>query len=177
MKKFLPIVWVLLRFLVAYIILVALYQLYLNYYNERLNTCDPFTEFMACQCKFILDFFGYTAQVIQVGNEPSVWLFFKNTYVSKVTEGCNAISVMILFSAFIIGFYEGLKKTLLYLILGIVIIHLSNIIRGSFISYIYYKFPQYSVEIHDYIFPAIIYSVVVLLWLYWMKFIVLKDEK
>ncbi len=177
MKKYLPIVWVLLRFLVVYIILVAIYQIYLNYYNETLKTCDPFTEFMACQCKFLLDVFGYNTQVVQVGQEPSVWLFFNNTYVSKVTEGCNAISVMILFVAFMIGFYEGIRKTSLYIVLGILLIHFSNVIRGSFISYVYYKFPQYSVWVHDYIFPAIIYAVVISLWLYWMKYIVLKDEE
>jgi hypothetical protein len=38
-------------------------------------------------------------------------------------------------------------------------------------------YKAYSKTTHDYIFPAVIYGTVVVLWLVWIKFFALKNEK
>jgi len=177
MKKYLPLAWIILRFLVLYFILTALYQYYLNYYNQTLNTTDFFTDVMACQCKMILGLFGIQVDIIQEMGKHYVWLFFNNTYVASVNEGCNGVSVMILFVSFVLGFYKGYKKTFSFMFIGVLIIHVSNIIRGSFLSYIYFKYPEYKHITHDFVFPIIIYLVILALWFYWMKKVVLKENK
>lgn len=174
MKNYLPIVYIVLRFLGIYLIFFVLYQLYIGYYHNTILSSDPFSDWVACQSSFILRIFGIPTQVIQVEKAPYVWLFFKNTYVAKVTEGCNALAVMIFFAAFVFGFYQGFKKTFLFVGIGLVTIHVANVIRIAFVSWVYNAFPDYSVMVHDYVFPAIIYGVVMVLWLYWVKFQVLK---
>jgi len=37
-------------------------------------------------------------------------------------------------------------------------------------------YPEYGKMFHDFIFPAIIYGSVVVLWLIWIKFFALKNE-
>jgi exosortase family protein XrtF len=93
-----------------------------------------------------------------------------------MVEGCNVISVVILYAAFIFAFYKG-AKTIFYVLGGIFLLHILNVLRIVLLNIIFLKYPQYEKIGHDYIFPAIIYGGVVVLWLVWIQFFALKREK
>lgn len=172
LKDFKPTLVILSRFLIIYLVLLFGYQLYLNYYSGDL---DPFSKWVAGQTCSLQNFLGYQSQMVDVPKHETSWFYVAGKYVSRIVEGCNAISVMILFLAFIFAFYKG-RKTFIFAIIGLLIIYIMNILRISGLNIIILKIPKYSKIGHDYFFPAIIYGTVVLLWLIWVKFFVLKDE-
>src|SRR5690606_22304089 len=95
-------------------------------------------------------------------------------YVSRMVEGCNAVSVMILFLSFIFAFYKG-AKTFVFVGLALVALHIMNVLRIVGLNILLVEMPQYSKIGHDYLFPAIIYGSVVVLWLIWIKLFALKE--
>lgn len=100
----------------------------------------------------------------------SIHFFLNGQHVINVVEGCNSVSIIILFLAFIIAFKGDLKDTFFFGIFGIVTIYLVNILRIFFIAAIYQKYPQHRIFIHDLLFPAIIYGYIFVLWIIWVQF-------
>ena len=145
-----------------------MYKMYLNQYDVVNNEVDYFTEVVANQTKKLMSFFVDNTRSFPHDFEPSIKIFYKDKYVARVIEGCNAISVMILFAAFIFAFSTQWKKTGLYIILGIILIHILNIIRIALLSYALYNYPEYEEILHGTIFPLFIYGVVFLLWILWV---------
>jgi exosortase family protein XrtF len=96
-------------------------------------------------------------------------MFIDEQKVYRIIEGCNAVSVMILFTSFVISFARGWKKTLSFLISGIAFIYLVNLIRLVILGIIYQDYKEYAHFSHEIIFPSIIYGSVVLLWIYWIR--------
>lgn len=145
------------------------YHSYLSQFDVSKNQVDGFTKFVANQSQKILslvDSNSYTATNLR---EPSVKLFYKGKWVARIIEGCNALSVIILFISFIIAFTGKLKKTVLYIVFGTLLIHFFNIIRIALLSMAVYHFPQYQDFLHTVVFPLFIYGVVFLLWVFWVN--------
>ncbi len=173
-KDFLPVLKVILRFILIYLILLIIYQSYLNYFEN--SAIDPFSKWVAMQSRFCQDTLGYKTTLVDDAQYHTTWFYVNNHYTSRMVEGCNAVSIMILFVAFIFVFYKGLK-TFLFAVAGLLVIHMMNVLRISWLNIILVNFPQYGHLAHEYIFPAIIYGTIVVLWLVWVKFFVLKPEK
>lgn len=95
--------------------------------------------------------------------------------VVLMIEGCNAISVMILFVAFLVAFTGKIKQYLWFVPVGLIILYISNILRIYLIGMIVLYFPAFVDSAHDYLFPGIIYGTVFILWVIWVKFIVSKN--
>jgi exosortase family protein XrtF len=89
--------------------------------------------------------------------------------VARIVEGCNAISVIILFIAFVIAFKGDFKKTVLFVLAGSILIHLLNVVRIALIAIALYHYPQHEHLLHGVIFPLIIYGIVFLLWVIWVN--------
>jgi exosortase family protein XrtF len=130
---------------------------------------DPITAQVSYQTQELLRLMGYEAQTLNSPELPSVMMFINEVKVYRVIEGCNAVSVMILFTAFVVAFARGWKKTLFFLIIGIVFIYLVNLIRLAVLGIVYYDYSVYADFSHKIIFPGVIYGAVVLLWIYWIR--------
>ena len=104
-----------------------------------------------------------------------VFFYVKTGYATRMVEGSNAVSVMILFVAFVFAFYKG-SKTFLFVLAGLVLLYIMNLLRIVGLNIVMTDYKQYGKISHDFIFPAIIYGTVVLLWLIWIKFFALKHE-
>lgn len=174
-NDFKPVLKVLLRFIILYVVLVLGYQFYLNGFKNA--GLDPFSTWAMQQADFMQNFFGYPSQMVEgKPQDETTWFYVSGQYVSRMVEGCNAISVMILFLAFIFAFYEGFK-TFVFAAIGIVVLHVMNVLRIAGLNILIVEMPQYTRFGHDYLFPAIIYGSVVVLWLVWIKFYALKNVK
>ncbi len=86
-----------------------------------------------------------------------------------VGDPCNGITLFALFTGFIIAFPGPWKKKAWFIPLGIVSIHLINILRvvGLAVSLVY--FPELLEFNHTYTFTLLVYSWVFLLWMLWVK--------
>lgn len=176
-KKYRPFLLFLGKFLLAYLVFIFLYQQYLNQFDSAAFEADGFTRFVANSTQKLLQWFHYKVSLLPNESEPSFKVFVENKYVVRIVEGCNAISVMILFAAFVIAFSGKFLKTVLFIISGIILIHVLNITRITILSLGLLYFPQYENVLHDIIFPLFIYGVVFVLWVIWINKFSLYAEK
>jgi len=173
LKDFKPVLSILLRFIIIYLVLLFVYQFYLNSYKE--TGLDPFSRMVAEQVRLFQNALNYPTMLYDDVKGEQVWFHVKGNYVTRMVEGCNAISVMILFVSFIFAFYKGIK-TFIFVIVGLFILYIMNVLRIAGLNIVVSDYPNYSKMTHDYIFPAVIYGTVVLLWLVWIKCFALKNE-
>lgn len=146
-----------------------LYAFYLKLSDNFNFFPDYLTNLVARQSGAVLNGFGYKSQLIPHKLEEGIVLTINNQYSVIIVEGCNGISVIILFISFIIAFAENLKKTILFLLGGTVIIYSVNVLRIAILVIALYKFPEYEKILHSVIFPGIIYSIVFILWMIWVR--------
>ena len=159
--------------------MVFLYLTYLNMTqaDENQYQCDPITQIVAEQTADLLNFVNIKSATDQHKEEFSYRLFIKDSYVARIVEGCNSVSVIILFIAFIIAFSATFKVTLLYILAGSFIIYWINVVRIAFIAFAIYQFPEYSDFLHQILFPLIIYGLTFLLWVIWINYFLPKHKK
>lgn len=171
MKKHKNIVIFLIKFFVTYFILFSIYAFYLKSSQEKINNFKTasITTKVAKQTVGFLEFVGYHADYMQHEKELSVKLLIENRYVARVIEGCNSISLIILFISFVVAFAGPLKPTLLFSVLGSFFIYVINILRIAFLTVMIYKFPKQQEFLHNLVFPVIIYSTIFLLWVLWVN--------
>ncbi|APS38702.1 exosortase XrtF [Salegentibacter sp. T436] len=156
-------------FLGSYLVLTLIYNLYLEFFRSPIYFPDYITHLVAKQSEILISSFGYNAQILPHQSELSMKLIVNEVYLARIVEGCNAVSIIILFIAFVLSFFGRLKLTLLYLLAGSVIIYTMNIIRIGILAVGIYEYPQHTEFLHSIIFPLIIYGTVFLLWVIWVR--------
>ncbi len=177
MKKNKAVLVFLLRFFVSYLLLYSGYQLYLKKYQQKnSNGCDPITQLVAKQTVSTANTIGYDFNSEQHEEEASIKLFIDRHYTARVVEGCNSISIIILFWAFIIAFAGKWQNTLLFGVIGSLSIYFLNIGRIIFLTVILNNYPKHSDFWHQLVFPAIIYGFTFVLWIIWVRFFALKNS-
>lgn len=180
MKKRKTIIKFLVKFFVAYFVLLGIYSIYLKQTQQKgdVFSCAPITKTVATHTDQLAKFLGYNTRIEDHEDELSIKFYVGNIYAARIVEGCNSISIIILFLSFIIAFSGGLKATIIFGIIGTFIIYSVNIVRVMVLSMLMYKYPQYQDFLHGLLFPAIIYGTVFLLWIIWVnKFSYLKKVK
>ncbi|WP_027380446.1 exosortase family protein XrtF [Chryseobacterium daeguense] len=173
LKDFKPVLGILLRFIIIYLVLLFAYQFYLNSFKEF--GLDPFSRMIADQVRHIQNAIGFPTQLYDDVKGEQVYFYVRKEYPTRMVEGCNAVSVMILFVAFVFAFYKGMK-TFVFVLIGLVLLYVINLLRITGLNIVLLDYKQYGKIAHDFVFPAIIYGSVVVLWLVWIKFFALKNE-
>ncbi len=167
LQEYKPFLQFLAKFFICYLVLTFLYQNYLEQFDQKNNQIDSFTISVGNQTIGVLKLFDDNAYTINHLTEPSVKIFYKDKYVSRIIEGCNAISVMILFISFVVAFTGKFKNTLWFIPLGMLAIHIINILRIVSLSLIVKYAPDYLAFNHTYTFTILVYAFVFWLWLLW----------
>ncbi len=168
-KKYRPVIRFILTFLSVYIVLSVGYKFYLDLSDGSKYYPDYLTHTVAKQSQDILNSFGYETQVEPHTDEPTMKIIVRDKYVARVVEGCNSISVIILFIAFIIAFSGKFKVTLFYLLAGSTLIYVVNLLRIAILSIGLFHYPWRREILHVDIFPSIIYGMVFILWMVWVN--------
>lgn len=176
-KKYKIVVRFVVLFLGTYLVLSILYALYLKISINAGYFPDYFTNLVARQSAAVLESLGYNSYLTPHELEDGILLTIDNKYSVSIVEGCNSISVVILFVAFIIAFAENFKRTLLFLFAGAVLIYVVNILRIAILVVALYKYPGYENILHSVIFPGVIYSMVFILWMVWVRMLKPKTSE
>ena len=171
LKKYKPVLLFLGKFFAIYIIGSWAYNQYLSMYPTKL---DPISVSITEQSTYILSWFQDDLLIYYNVGYPQADIICNGDTLYAVIEGCNAISVIILFLSFLFAFNSNWKNYLWFVPLGILIIHVSNIFRIAFLGVVFLHVPKYSFYAHDILFPAWIYGTIVLLWIIWVKFLAKK---
>lgn len=157
------------KFLLAYLLLTFIYENYLGQFDTKKFEVDGFTQLVAKESKDVLVFFNCDASISPNSKESSVKFFYNQTFMSRIIEGCNGLSVIILFVSFIIAFSGKAKTTILFIIGGTLLIHILNVTRIALLNVLMYYYPGQKHTLHDVIFPLFIYGVVFGLWIIWVN--------
>lgn len=173
LKDFKPVLGILLRFIIIYLVLLFGYQFYLNSFKSQ--GLDPFSRIIADHVMFIQNKFSYPTLLYDDIPNEQVYFYVKKEYVTRMVEGCNAVSVIILFVSFVFAFYKG-AKTFVFVAISLLALYVMNVFRIVGLNIVTRDYSQYNKIAHDYIFPTVIYGSVVVLWLIWIKFFALKNE-
>ncbi len=128
---------------------------------------------MKAQSIFIMNTLGgqgFDATKVYSSNaDPRFFLVCPNVLL-KISKSCTGTSLLYLYAAFIAIFpQKNLKKKLLYLILGLIIIHEYNVIRIVILSLSLKYKPEWYNFFHIYVFQTLIYVILFLLIRYYLN--------
>lgn len=156
-------------FLSVYVVLSFSYKLYLDYSKGKEPYPDYITHLVANQSLSMFSALDYRAEALKNPTEPSLKLVLNGKFVARVVEGCNSVSVIILFVSFVIAFAERFRSTLFFIIGGSALLYSVNLVRIVVLSIGLYYYPWRRDILHTVIFPLIIYGMVFLLWMLWIN--------
>ena len=96
---------------------------------------------------------------LDAGNYRGIW----------VGDECNGFKLFSIFTIFIVAFPGKIKTKLWYIPLGLIIIHLVNVLRIMALVMINNHYPSYLDFNHLYTFTIIVYAAIFALWYIWAK--------
>ena len=154
-------------FFLVYIVLTVLYQAYLSSFGE--NKLDAITRMVGKNIKQLFQLFDANFRIEENESQSFIKLIYNQKYVARIIEGCNAVSVVILFISFVVAFSGKLKPTLLFIFGGSLFVYVLNVVRIAILSVLMFHFPKQEPFLHGVLFPLYIYGVVFILWLIWVR--------
>lgn len=167
-QKYAPVIRFIFTFLGSYLLLALLYNLYLQNYQSSTWYPDYLTHLVAIQSESVVDALGYNSEIKSGYPEATMHLMVEGKFVARIIEGCNAASIIILFVSFMLAFFGKLKATLSFILAGVVIIYVINLLRIALMAIGIYEYPQHAHFLHTIAFPLVIYGSVFLLWVLWI---------
>jgi exosortase family protein XrtF len=157
------------KFLLTYLLLTLVYKSYLGQYDVRQFEVDSFTELVAEQTKDLMILFNCDASIAPNVKESAINIYYNQRSMARIIEGCNGLSVIILFISFVVAFSGKIKPTILFILGGSLLIHILNVSRIALLCVLMYYYPKQQHLLHGVLFPLFIYGVVFLLWIIWVN--------
>ncbi len=85
-------------------------------------------------------------------------------HLLNIADDCNGLELFILYVGFILSMPASVKRKVIYLIAGVFIIHLVNLLRCVGLSALLMHWDRYFDLAHHYIFKVMVYSTIFVLW-------------
>lgn len=164
-REFRPALMFLGKFLALYLAGNILYGIYIESSGNR---PDGLTRIVTVHTVVLLNISGYQITTENHPSEPKVRLKHQQVPVLNIFEGCNGINVMIVFVAFVVAFGGPVRKMMLFIPAGLMIIHFSNLLRLALLFYLADHNNEQFYYYHKYFFTATLYLVVFALWAVWV---------
>jgi exosortase/archaeosortase family protein len=163
----------LLKALLLYLVWFCTYDLWLKKVGVLDNLIVDNLVYLSVQ---FLDFFDYLLYVDH--HKVGIHGAYSSVFVGK---GCNALELFALFTGFILIFEGNWKHKLWFIPLGVLVIHLLNVVRILaliFSGTVSQSFLEFN---HKYTFTIAMYIVTFIGWMVWVKYFASKakvvDEK
>jgi exosortase family protein XrtF len=97
--------------------------------------------------------------------ETFIKLIYNHKYVARIIEGCNAISIIILFISSVVCFQENQHY---FYFFGSVLVYVLNVMRIAMLSVLMYHFPGQVSFLHGVLFSVYLWSCFIL-WVIWVS--------
>ena len=97
------------------------------------------------------------------------WIISEKLVVGLVSMIVKSLLSACLFISFLIAFAGKPKTTFFYALSGSVLIYTINIVRIAVLSIGLYHYPWRRDILHTVIFPLLIYGMVFILWMVWVR--------
>jgi exosortase family protein XrtF len=154
-------------FFAVYILLTVLYKFYLNSFET--NDVDGITNIVGHNVDQLMRLFNCDIKIFKSISNPYLEVWYNQKYTLRIIEGCNAVSVLILFVSFVVAFSGKFKTTLFFVLFGVLFIYILNVIRIALLTVLLFYFPEKEHILHGVLFPLIIYGLVFILWIIWVN--------
>jgi len=165
------------RALLIFIIWKLIYHLFL--FNGRVID-KPLSDWSTRGAEKIIQAFYPDAKLMikeQCSSSPELnndlicvdSLFINGKKIVGVADGCNALELYVLYLVFLFSFPAALKRVLLFSIVGIAIIYISNIIRLAGLASMNIHRVNALDMAHHYVFKMVVYALIFILWVLFTK--------
>lgn len=165
LSDFKPAILFLAKFIVMYVACNLLYGWYITSWYPA---PDPVTHWVTDQSAAVLNMLGWETTVHNHSVKPTTYIAHNHKTVIAVYEGCNGLNVLVVFLSFLFAYGPVSKRMLWFVPLGIVVIHLSNLLRIIILFLVSLNLPDFLYFTHKYLFTAFIFLFVFLLWFWWV---------
>ncbi|HTF20622.1 MAG TPA: exosortase family protein XrtF [Chryseolinea sp.] len=165
-REFLPTIIFLAKFLGIYLVASLLYGAYVTSFEPG---PDPATRAVAQQTSVALGVCGWATSAHDNGRKPTTEVAYRNRDILSIYEGCNGINVMVIFVAFLLAFGPMNRRLWWYAPLGLLAIHLCNLLRIAVLFWVSLNEPDFMYFLHKYFFTAALYVVTLTLWVIWVR--------
>jgi len=125
------------------------------------------------EVKNILTSYEYNGKLIYSGVSD---IYHNNKLVLHIADVCNGLELMVLYIGFIICMPSTFWRKVRYIIVGIILIDLINILRCAGLIYLREYLELYFNFAHHYLFKAAVYTSTFVMWWYFARKINLKNE-
>ena len=166
LKRFRPVFLFLLRFVGVYVAGNLLYGWYIGSYAPYV---DPATRSVGTQVAAVLRWLGNETWAFGSLVDPVAYLMDGQRRVLDVYEGCNGINVMIVFVAFLVGWGKMPKRYWWFPLAGLALLHIANLARVAGLFGVALNFPKAFYFVHKYFFTGILFVILFILWLIWIR--------
>ena len=92
-------------------------------------------------------------------------VYFNRRNVVSIEDPCNALELFVLYAGFIICMPASTIRKVIFIVGGILLIHITNVIRCAVVAYTIIYDPKYADFAHHYVFTFIVYGLIKALWL------------
>lgn len=164
-QDFKPSILFLAKFIGLYIVLNVAYGFYLD---ASKGEADVMTKWVTEQTAAIIDIYEDKIGTGPKDDLKSIFIFKDSQAILSVYEGCNGLNVMVIFVSFLIAYGKIGKRMLWFIPLGLLVIHLFNILRILLLFHVTISMPDFLYFSHKYLFTAFIYIAVFGMWALWI---------
>ncbi len=161
-------------FVVITILIHFMWRFWVNTFNYR-----PVQQFMshaqAWLSAVVFDqsiwFIRYILQIPITTIEETNTMYFANKGYMAINQSCSGLKQIMQFVLLIALIRGPWKRKWWFILLGILIVHLTNLFRVTGLSVVITTLPEYWDFSHDNIFRPIFYIVIFSLWVWWVEWI------
>ena len=173
------------KFLIIFVPLITVWFFSYHYLykidiilGSNYSLLTGFSKLLSVQSNFILSIFNFqTSTEIHGDMVVAKILGYPYSHGVWIGEPCNGIKIFGLFSIFILSFRGGVKQKLLFIPLGVIVLHFLNVLRIAVLTYISAVNPYILNFNHNITFQLVIYAAMLGLWYLWIiKFSIIKED-
>ncbi|MBC3758360.1 archaeosortase/exosortase family protein [Hyunsoonleella sp. SJ7] len=96
--------------------------------------------------------------------------------VLNIADACNGLELMVLYIGFIICMPSGIWRKIRYIIIGLILIDIINILRCAGLIYLGEYYDAYFDFAHHYLFKITVYATTFVMWIVFARKIRIKNE-
>lgn len=162
-----------LKFFLSFVGLTLVWFMAYEFYIKHNGKLDELITVITT--KFIillLNFSGYSSFYTPARQLGETYIYINQSTAPIVRMGasCNGLELFVLFIFYIIAYPGKWKYKIPFMIFGIALIFMVNVLRSYWLTLMSYHHSPYFDLFHRYIFIFLIYGVVFLLWMIWAKY-------
>lgn len=103
-------------------------------------------------------------------------IYHNDVRILNIANACNGLELLVLYVGFIVCMPSSFKRKLFYIVIGVILIDIVNILRCVGLIHLREYFHAYFDFAHHYVFKVMVYSSTFVLWIVFTRKIKIKNE-